>query len=235
MDLKRLVTHFAYRIEPKPDGGFVAHASDPSVPPLEAPTREELQQKIQQNIFSALSAEFPGLKLPPAGSERQFAFHVERAPEGGFSIHSADPNAAVIHASTQEEFEGRFLEKLLGFAGKHLMPQLSQALAAQGGSGDIKVIVNRKTAVTVNAGSHKISPGFASNLPLAPSAQLKDAGTEAPKLEGAGFTNADLTRSAGTIDNSPITPEPSNIWNIFRFFLALLIVAAMIYFFLHYR
>jgi len=214
MDLQRLVTHFAYRIEPKPDGGFVAHASDPSVPPLEAPTRVELQQKIQQNIFSALSAEFPGLKFPPAGSERQFAFHVESKPEGGFSIHSADPNAPVIHAATQDEFESRFLEKLLGFAGKHLMPELSQALAAQGGSGDIKVVVKRQTAFTLNPGSHKTSAGLASDLPLASSAQLKDA---------------------GTIDNSPITPEPGNISSIFRFFLALLIVAAMIYFFLHYR
>src|ERR1700757_3512804 len=104
MELKRLVNQFTSRIDPKPEGGFIAHASDPSVPPLEAPTREELQQKIQQNIFSALSAEFPGLKLPSTGSERQFAFHVESKPEGGFSIHSADPNAPVIHAATQDEF-----------------------------------------------------------------------------------------------------------------------------------
>lgn len=233
MDLKSLVTHFAYRIEPKPEGGFIAHASDPSVPPLEAPTREELQQKIQQNIFSALSAEFPGLKLPLAGSERQFAFHVEPKPDGGFSIHSADPNAAVIHSSTQEEFESRFLEKLLGFAGKHLMPELSQALAAQGVPRDITVTVNRKTAFTLNAGSHKISLGLANTL--APSPQLKDVGTQAPKLGDAGFTKADFSNSAGTIDNAPITPEPSNIWNVFRLLLALLIVGAMVYFFFRYR
>ena len=40
MELKRLITHFTYRIEPKPEGGFIAHATDPTVPPLEAPTRE---------------------------------------------------------------------------------------------------------------------------------------------------------------------------------------------------
>ena len=64
MELKRLITHFTYRIEPKPEGGFIAHATDPTVPPLEAPTREELQRKIQANIAAGLASEFPGLKLP---------------------------------------------------------------------------------------------------------------------------------------------------------------------------
>ena len=73
MDLKRLVTQFVYRIEPKPEGGFIARATDPSVPPLEAATREELRKKIQEKIFAALSAEFPGLNLPE-GSQREFAF-----------------------------------------------------------------------------------------------------------------------------------------------------------------
>src|SRR5438034_7388212 len=55
MVLKRIITKFIYRIEPKPEGGFIAHASDPSIPPLEAPTRLELQQKIQANISAALA------------------------------------------------------------------------------------------------------------------------------------------------------------------------------------
>jgi len=63
VELKRIITKFTYRIESKPEGGFIAHASDPSLPPLEAPTRLELQQKIQANISAALAEEFPGLKL----------------------------------------------------------------------------------------------------------------------------------------------------------------------------
>jgi hypothetical protein len=59
MELKRLISHFTYRIEPKPEGGFIAHASEPGVPPIEAPTRAELQQKIQANISAALGTEFP--------------------------------------------------------------------------------------------------------------------------------------------------------------------------------
>jgi hypothetical protein len=49
MELKSLITHFTYRIEPKPAGGFITHTTNPTVPPLEAPTREELQRKIQAN------------------------------------------------------------------------------------------------------------------------------------------------------------------------------------------
>ena len=149
MDLKRLITQFAYRIEPKPEGGFIAHATDPSIPPLEAPTRQELQKKIRR-VFAAISAEFPALKLPTDGSRRHFAFHIERTPEGSFSIHSADPNADVIHASTDDELQNHFLQKLVSFAGKHFMPELQQALAAQGTT-DVKIVLNGKTAVTLGS------------------------------------------------------------------------------------
>src|SRR5438552_4425589 len=105
MELKRLITHFTYRIAPKPEGGFIAHATDPTVPPLEAPTREELQRKIQANIAAGLASEFPGLKLPLENQELKFAFHIERKPGGGFAIHSADPNAQPIQGATHEEIE----------------------------------------------------------------------------------------------------------------------------------
>ena len=37
----------SYQIEKKPEGGFVALASDSKLPSLEASTREEIQNKIQ--------------------------------------------------------------------------------------------------------------------------------------------------------------------------------------------
>jgi hypothetical protein len=79
MELKRLITHFTYRIEPKPGGGFVAHASDPTLPPLEAGTREELQHAIQANIAAAVAAEFPGLKLPGESQELKFDFRSKQS------------------------------------------------------------------------------------------------------------------------------------------------------------
>ena len=218
MELKRLITHFTYRIDPKPEGGFIAHASDPTAPPLEAPTREELQRKIQENIAAGLASEFPGLKLPLENQQLKFAFHIERKPGGGFAIHSADPNAQPIEGATHEAIESHFAEKLIAFVGKHFIPELSQALAAQG-SGDIKVFVNRKSGFTVNAGSHSI--------------QTDDVTTEDAKLGDTKTASASFGSIGPAIDNSPITPEASSNWTILRFLLTLLIIAAMMYFFLH--
>jgi hypothetical protein len=233
MELKRLITHFTYRIELKPEGGFIAHATDPTVPPLEAPTREELQRKIQANIAAGLASEFPGLKLPLENQELKFAFHIERKPGGGFAIHSADPNAQPIEGMTHEEIENHFAEKLIAFVGKHFMPVLSQTLAAQGNSGDIRVFVTRKTGF--NAGSQTSRLGIVRDLPPAGSLQPDDAKIEDARLGDAKTTNANFGSVGDTIGNSPITPESSSSWTIFRFLLASLIIAALMYFFLYHR
>lgn len=209
MELKHLVKRFAYKIEPKPEGGFIAHATDPSIPPLEAPTREELRQEIQARISDALAAEFPGLKLPSAeGQKRTFSFHIEHTPDGGFAIHSSDPNEQVIEAKTHEDIESRLAEKLGGFVSKHFAPELSQALAAQGNPADIKVVVNRKT-FTLKTHSGQASFGATQDLQPATALQLNAS------------------------DNAPITPERSSIWGIVRFLVAAIIVALMLYLFLH--
>jgi hypothetical protein len=232
MELKRLITHFTYRIEPKPEGGFIARATDPTVPALEAPTRQELQRKIQANIAAALTSEFPGLKLPLENQQLKFAFHVESKPGGGFAIHSADPKAQPIEGATHEEIESRFAEKLIAFVGRHLMPELSQALAAQG-SGDIKVFVNRTAGFTVNAGSHTLSPGSARDLLPTGSIQTDGVTIEDAKTGDTKTASASFGSIGPAIDNSPITPEASSSWTILRFLLTLLIIAAMMYFFLH--
>jgi hypothetical protein len=76
MELKHLIQRFSYRIEPKAEGGFIARATDPTVPPLEAPTREELQQKIQASLAAAMAEAFPGLKLP--AESKQFKFDEQK-------------------------------------------------------------------------------------------------------------------------------------------------------------
>ena len=219
MELKHLITRFVYRIEPKPEGGFIARATDPSVPPLEAPTREELQQKIQQTILSGLATEFPGLKLPANGTRTEFAFHVEHGPDGSFSIHSADPNVPAIKTASQEEFQSRFLEKILNFAGNHLSPELSRALA-QVNSGNIKVVVN-KTVFTTK-GSSKMTSGGAHLLPFGLTLQTKTP----PSAE----TNANQVAIGGTIANTPIVPEKSNFAKFLSLLLPISILAALIYF-----
>jgi len=216
MELKRLITHFTYRIEPKPEGGFIAHASDPTLAPLEAPTREELQQKIQANINAALAAEFPGLKLPLENKEVNFTFHIEHKPGGGFTLHSTDGSGAAIEGATHAEIQSPFVEKFLGLLGKHLMPEGERALAGQLGNGEVRVVVNRN--VSFSSGSPQVTSGAAAQQTLP-----------------TGFLQADAnsTDLMNANTSSPITPEPSSSWPIFRFLLVLLILLALMYFYYH--
>src|SRR5207245_5710652 len=70
------------------------------------------------NILAGLGAQFPGLKLPLENQDLQFSFHIERKPEGGFLIHSSDPNAEPIAVLTHNDMESHFAEKIIGFIGK---------------------------------------------------------------------------------------------------------------------
>src|SRR5437667_1865074 len=50
VELKRIITKFTYRIEPKPEGDSIPHAVVPTIRPLEAQSRLSLKQKFQANI-----------------------------------------------------------------------------------------------------------------------------------------------------------------------------------------
>jgi hypothetical protein len=181
MEFRHLIRHFTYRIEEKPGGGFIAHASDPTLSPLEAPTRQELQQKIQERISAAMGAEFPGLKLLD-DKKSHFAFHIEANPGGSFSFQSADPDARTIEASTPEEIEPHFKNKLIRLVGQEVLPELSQALAKPGGA-DVDVSLNTKSGFVLQAGSHRLSFGSGRNL------SAGDPITEAPITpEGSGWS-----------------------------------------------
>jgi hypothetical protein len=208
VELKRLISHFTYRIEPNPEGGFIAHASEPGMPPIEAPTRAELQQKIQANITAALGTEFPGLKLPLENKEVNFAFHVEHAPDGGFILQSTDGKELPIIGSTHAEIQSKFAEKLLGALGKDLMPELSKVLAAAD-SGDVKVVVKRN--VRFSLGSRK------------------------PESDSAGLTQGSKPEAASLLgaNNSPLMPEPNKLWPTVRLLLLALTIAAIFYFLRH--
>ncbi|HKW67497.1 MAG TPA: hypothetical protein VJP04_09435 [Terriglobales bacterium] len=230
MEIKRLITQFTYAIAPKPEGGFIAHASDPNAPVLEAPTREELQQKIQATIMAGLSERFPGLKLPLQGQESKFSFHIESKPGGGFALHSADPGTQPVEG-TQEQIESHFAEKIIGLAEK-FSPELRQALESQGANGDVKVFVDRKT-FTVKGGSRSFSLGVGRDL--LPRSPLPSGGPVASNAAPGEVSNQDAASMGGTISNAPITPERSDTWRVFLLFLILMVIAALVYFFLYHR
>lgn len=235
MELKKLLTQFIYRIEPKPDGGFIARPSDPSAPPLEAPTREELQRKIQANIASALSAEFPGLKLPTQAQQQlNVSFHIEHKPDGTFDLHSSDPALASVQGANSNEIESHFAEKILGFVGKHLSPEFSQAIGEQLASGNVKVFVTKGSQdLTLRLNSSSTSVVDSTNTAGGPGFTPAQFGPAADAGNTGVISNSSFRINAN--DNSPITPASERSNPIFRFLIAAIIVLAVMYAFVHFH
>jgi hypothetical protein len=224
MDLKRLISYVSYRIEEKPGGGFIARPYDSDSAPLEAPTRFELNKLIQARNAEVLAREFPDFKLSAQEQEHYSSFHIERRPDGGFTVHSTDPNAASSETNSHEELESRLAEKALNFMAKRLADKLPPEIAAQLNSGDVKVAITRTSKTSFG----KVKSEMAVSPP----------GQTASPMNSAVIASSELTNSqgvAGFSGASPITPEPSGSWAILRFLLAALVVLGLIYLFLHRR
>jgi len=219
MELKHLVQRCVYRIEPKPEGGFIARASDPTVPPLEAATREELQQLIQAKLMAALGEAFPGLTLPAPGKQVSVAMHVERKPGGGFAVHSDNPGTPGFNPAAQEKFD-HYAEELLGFVEKHF-PHLSEHITEQVTGRELKVFTT--TSSTTTTQSLPLSKMFSPTQAM-PSSGAPDQATAPRTIDGTDLNPALLS-------NAPITPEASKSGAILRFLVILLIIAALLYFF----
>jgi hypothetical protein len=209
MEIKRTISKVVYRIAPKPEGGFIARAADPGTPPIEAPTREELQEKIRAAVAATLAQEFPGLKLPLENKGLKFSFHIEANPGGGFVAHSADPSQPPIEGATHEEVQHRVAEKFLGSLAGRFLPELSQAVGKPMKSGDIDIVVRKNFGFTANASTQKLS-----------------AGADALQGQNSGDV-VDL------VHNVPIVPTAAGNWRLFRFLLVLVALAALIFFLLN--
>jgi len=207
MDIKQTFTKLLYRIEPKPEGGFIARCKDPSIPPIEAATREEINEKIQASITANLAAQFPGLKLPLDNKDVKLSYHIDAKPGGGYIVHHGDPARDPIEGSTREKVESVIESKLFSRLMEKLPPEVSQQLASQLNAGGVEVVVKR------NVGFGFARAGSSSSAP--------DSKTALPQSVLVG--------------SSPIKPGRDRSGVIFRFLWALLIIAGLMYFFLHHR
>jgi len=177
------------------------------------------------------------LKLPPQSHELKFSFHVERQPNGSFDVHSSDPGAVPITSASHDQVESHFIEKLISFAGKHMLPEASEALRAQLASGDsIKVFINKNSGFTVS-NSHDSTANQPPQLASQPGAQFANSSIETAS-SGAIFSNsvpATIENSSSPIDSSPITPGGGSSAKTFLLLFAILALLAFAYFFFHYR
>jgi hypothetical protein len=225
MELKHLIRQFSYKIEAKPEGGFIARSTDPSVAPLEAATRAELETKIQANFAAALGLAFPGLKIPVDNRNVKFEVHIDRKPEGGFSVHSEEVDGSNLNPATHEKVD-HFAEQLLGFVDKNF-PQLSQQLAAQASAKGITLFTTQSGGPTSTT-----SPSTsldATNLAqgMKPTPTFGKVFTQPSGPGASGTPGGDLTQAG--LDNTPITPEATSTKTFFRLLMFVLMVAAMIW------
>jgi hypothetical protein len=226
MDIQTITRKYAYKIEAKPEGGFIARATDPTVPPIEGATREEVQRKIREIVAAGLAQAFPGLKIPLETKNAKLEFRVERKPEGGFSVHSTELGTPTMAPATHEKVD-HMAEKLLGLVDKHF-PEFSRALAEQAASEEVQIITEQKT--------EKWSGFPTSARDLLPTPLAKSESSVAGVVKWTGGA-ADTTSDSlgGAITNTPITPQSSSNWAMLRFLLAALAIAGLLYFFLTHR
>jgi hypothetical protein len=223
MDFNYLTQKFVYRIEAKPEGGFIARAADPTVPPLEAATREELQQKIQAKVITALGERVAGLKIPVSSKQHgDWEFHIDRKPGGGFNVHSEQQGPSTVDPVTQQKVD-HVAEELLGFVDKHF-PDLSKALAEK--------VAGQNTKIFTEQGH--VTPAESSPLDgaqvLLPTRPLQASDGSGGYIKPGAIENSSSNSAA--FANTPITPEAGGNWKLFRLLLLLATVAALLYFFL---
>lgn len=130
--------------------------------------------------------------------------------------------------ATQQKID-HFAEELLGFMDKNF-PELSKAIAARASSGDSTESVNQGASVTLNASSQlRWTQGFVKADPI------QSSGAKVEEMRLADTMPGSATINDVGVVNTPITPETSGAGGIFRFLLALLIVAALVFLYLHRR
>ena len=226
MDFQTIARKYAYKIEPKPEGGFIARATDPTVPAIEGATREEVQRKIRETIAAGLAQAFPGLKIPLQTKNAKLEFHVERKSDGGLSVHSTEIGTPTMTPATHEKVD-HMAEKLLGMVDKHF-PEFSQALAAQATSDEVQVITEEKVTKWSGfpANAHDLLP-----TPVKPESTVGGV----VKWTGEAKVSTAPDSFGNAISNSPITPQVTSSWAVLRFLFAVLAIAALIYFFLVHR
>lgn len=219
MEIKRAISRFVYRIEPKPEGGFIASCDDPGVPPLEAATRSELEQKIREKLVSEVESEIPALKI---SLEKKFI--------------SLDPSSAAgpaaqpgVDGGAKPAVEQWLTGKAVALIEKNLSPELVEQIKQQQIDGKLKVTVTklgtagniRREFTISNANAGQLLSRFLKGR------QGNSAALEPSNPVSASFSGTDLDST------SPITPTTGS--SLLRFLAAALVLIGILFIFLYLK
>jgi hypothetical protein len=227
MEIKRTISRIAYRIEQKPEGGFIARCSDPNVPPLEGASRFELEQQIQAKITAEMESQFPGLKIPFNTSETKF-ITLGTKPDGSIFSESGNSSVQPAEGGTKNAVEHWLADKAVSLVEKNLPPELIEQLKHQAVDGKITI------AVTKLGGKDKVRRDYiVSNGNDLLSRFLKGRQKTSGALEPSNPVSASF--SGTNLDStSPITPV-SGSGPFLRFLLAAIVVVGILFFFLYLK
>ena len=218
MEIRRTISRVIYRIEPKPEGGFIARCDDPTVPPLEGASRFELEQQIKDKITSEVESQIPGLKI----SLEKKVVSFDNKSDG-----SSIPQPGV-EGGAKEAVEQWLTDKAAALVEKKLPPELLDQLKSQNLSGDIKVKVTKFGGKANFRREYVISKGNAGPLLARFLGDQKNSGALQPTAPvSSSFSNTSLD------GNSPITPASSSAFP--RFLAAALVLLGTLFFFLYLK
>lgn len=229
MEIKRTISRIAYRIEEKPEGGFIARCSDPNVPPLEAPSRFELEQQIQAKITAEMEGQFPGLKIHLNQSGTKF-ITLESKPDGSIFPASGNSSLQPAEGGVKNAVEHWLADKAVSLVEKNLPPELIEQLQHQPADGKININI----AVTKVGAEGKVRRDYViSNGNDLLSRFLKGRQKSSGALEPSNPVSASF--SGTNLDStSPITPVSGN-GSFFRFLLAAIVLIGVLLFFLYLK
>jgi hypothetical protein len=218
MEIKRTISRVIYRIEPKPEGGFIARCDDPTVPPLEAASRFELEQQIKDKITSEVESQIPGLKI---SLEKKIVSFDNN------SYGSSIPQPG-IEGGAKQAVEQWLTDKAAALVEKELPPELVEQFKKQSLSGEVKVKVTKFGGKNNFRREYTISNGNASQLLSRFLGRQKNSGALEPTAPvSSSFSNTSVD------GNSPITPVSNSSFP--RFLAAALALIGMLFFFLYLK
>jgi len=228
MDIANTVSRIAWRIERKPEGGYIARCSDTSVPPLEGATEAEVKEKVREQITAELAAKFPALKIDISKPLSKFAsfdtkFDLAVSKPG-------DPSAQTLEGGVKGAIEHWLTENAVAFVGSQLPPEVIEKLKAQAHEGKVNFTL---TTTTRGSGSSQVSTktislGEGKPLTFGPQDQAASGALQPSAPVSASFSNPQLD------SGSPITPVSSSN-SFLRFVLAALVVLGLIFLFAHLK
>jgi hypothetical protein len=226
MEIKRTISRIVYRIEPKPEGGFIARCSDPNMPPLESATRFELERQIQAKITAEMESQFPGLKIRLDQSEPK-SITLTTKPDGSMFSESGNSSPQSAEGGVKNAVEHWLAGKAVALVEKNLPPELIDELKHQQLDGKIKIAVTKVGAEDKIRRDYVVSNGNEILSRLLDQSQ-KTSGEPGPSNPvSASFSGTNLDST------SPITPGSNS--SFLRFLVVALVLIGILFFFLYLK